>query len=1296
MPEPSSTSETDDVTEPKEPTEAPTAAPVTEVDGATEAAPAPEHVPTSDPEPATGLAAKAKQAVLGVAKRKKKRSSVLASDDVIEDRELRDADGDELAHRDIAHQLADLAKTVDPPVNIALYGPWGSGKSGIGNLLQKEIASWDGRLGGEYVRLDAFKHSDLPLRRSFVHVIAMALGQDDKAKYGKDLYAGTTKTELTLGRKDWLRLAGVFAGFLAIIVFGLAMVLALVAWRQDGSWWDHFTDLVKTTATASLLPATLVTGLVALGSKSFQVDRSTARPESAEQYEQLFTDLIKDSGKKRVVIFVDELDRCAPHEVVGTLDTIRTFLGVKGCIFVVAADQQVLEAALTEGLRQTTPADEANPYYSTGSAYLDKVFQYQVSMPPLLTQSVGAYARTLVEGRAGIWTDLNTRYVLDVLIPSHVRSPRRVKHLINAFALTYRLIEQRHKQGLLSTSPRDVAPAIAKLVCLRVEFPAFARHLELDPHLPEWVLAVREGAEDSIPERVEPRVKALAKEYATSRPPADVIADEPAETVLSQNEDNNEDTVTGHATPVERAHAAQLFAYLTRTRPVTLSRDLVYAQSTGTANGLDGALALKLEEAASDNDTEAVTEILRTMEADDQYRAFAFLVALMRDSSALLGPNIVHATLTAIDDLPDAPHAPFVENLLEAMNTFASTASGMYGPVTARVAWDLTKETTEAHGGLVRHAILQLAESGNLRAKDDFIFEDAQLAIATERSHGDVVALNQWLADGLMEPDTALEPFFAQTDDALIDCLQTLRPNVEVWVDSQLDEVNTYNSKAEVHRAAKERGEEPEPLGAEPTGPDDVLALLGSLAQGREAPVQHAVLRLLLELDAPAAVKAAEDIIPHTAPIHSPALVTLALRAAAQRPLESRSEWFAHINTSGITEVHDGDLYDLALKTWTDSTSDLSDKESALETLAPLTGSRLVSHCQKLTDYVLEHTVWLVDGDDQCTTLVETLDAATKFTRHGYVDVTQFQDGLLEGIADILAEPFTTLSDDGPMHRYATVTIPEVLEGRKDVTSREEHNRILQAALSSPWLSDIQRLETASGYAQIVGPDDVAFPNTTEVLALIEAHGKGTHAALQRWLPLVKPTPTEFAAIYDAAMAKGLSPALLVPAAEEVTSTWDGPEHEAMLSGRFGAVTSLIPSTNWQAVLGWGTIEDARAANLLVERYKTVTNATGRDSVVSLARNHAFTDTSSRGELYEQIVIPMLSEKVGSKANIASVNSGLDLHAALGNAFPHGYKRTFQDALRAAAVSANSKDLDRRAKELGITLPSRGLFGLKK
>jgi hypothetical protein len=122
--------------------------------------------------------------------------------------------------------------------------------------------------------------------------------------------------------------------------------------------------------------------------------------------------------------------------VVTTLKDLKTFLDEAHCVFVVAADREVLERAL-RSVEQATPIRRDEPYYSTPGAFLDKIFQYQIALPPLRGGALTRYARSLVLDKKGLWADLRgdkaSTALLDrviySLIPAHVRSPRRVKIL---------------------------------------------------------------------------------------------------------------------------------------------------------------------------------------------------------------------------------------------------------------------------------------------------------------------------------------------------------------------------------------------------------------------------------------------------------------------------------------------------------------------------------------------------------------------------------------------------------------------------------------------------------------------------------------------------------------------------------------------------------------------------------------------------------------------------------------------------------------------------------------------------
>lgn len=66
--------------------------------------------------------------------RQNNREPVLTGAGLISDSALRDGDGDAFRHQPIAARAVELAVSAAAPVNIALFGPWGSGKSSFYTL----------------------------------------------------------------------------------------------------------------------------------------------------------------------------------------------------------------------------------------------------------------------------------------------------------------------------------------------------------------------------------------------------------------------------------------------------------------------------------------------------------------------------------------------------------------------------------------------------------------------------------------------------------------------------------------------------------------------------------------------------------------------------------------------------------------------------------------------------------------------------------------------------------------------------------------------------------------------------------------------------------------------------------------------------------------------------------------------------------------------------------------------------------------------------------------------------------
>ncbi|EID79117.1 MULTISPECIES: P-loop NTPase fold protein [Rhodococcus] len=107
----------------------------------------------------------------------------------------------------------------------------------------------------------------------------------------------------------------------------------------------------------------------------------------------------------RIVLYVDDLDRCPPERVVGLFEAVHLLLAVRLFVVVVAVDprwllrsiavhyqdlltlpdpSQAMAEILEEGGPEVDPDDEGH-WASTPAQYLEKIFQVVFTLPPLST-----------------------------------------------------------------------------------------------------------------------------------------------------------------------------------------------------------------------------------------------------------------------------------------------------------------------------------------------------------------------------------------------------------------------------------------------------------------------------------------------------------------------------------------------------------------------------------------------------------------------------------------------------------------------------------------------------------------------------------------------------------------------------------------------------------------------------------------------------------------------------------------------------------------------------------------------
>ncbi|MGW7535997.1 P-loop NTPase fold protein [Amycolatopsis sp. NPDC054798] len=168
-------------------------------------------------------------------------------------------------------------------------------------------------------------------------------------------------------------------------------------------------------------------------------------------------------GRRLVVVFVDDLDRCASARVIEVCEAIKLYLDVPGIVFVLACHQSALWHAVREsaGVGDQVSAGE----------YLEKIVQISYRIPVPSTEQ----AMRLVDGylelsNTGGFFDESTK---NMVIERTGRNPRRIKRLINSFVLEYHLSRSWDELG---------AGNLVKVIMLQHFYPDFYRLLANPKH----------------------------------------------------------------------------------------------------------------------------------------------------------------------------------------------------------------------------------------------------------------------------------------------------------------------------------------------------------------------------------------------------------------------------------------------------------------------------------------------------------------------------------------------------------------------------------------------------------------------------------------------------------------------------------------------------------------------------------------------------------------------------------------------------------------------------------------------
>ena len=118
--------------------------------------------------------------------------------------------------------------------------------------------------------------------------------------------------------------------------------------------------------------------------------------KAVREFRTDFEALINKSKQGRIVILIDDLDRCLPRHIIDNLEAIKLFLNVPKTAFVIAADQYIVSNAIKSEYKTIIEASkEDRAHDNLGEAYMEKFIQLPYTLPKLSPKEVETYVTLL-------------------------------------------------------------------------------------------------------------------------------------------------------------------------------------------------------------------------------------------------------------------------------------------------------------------------------------------------------------------------------------------------------------------------------------------------------------------------------------------------------------------------------------------------------------------------------------------------------------------------------------------------------------------------------------------------------------------------------------------------------------------------------------------------------------------------------------------------------------------------------------------------------------------------------------
>lgn len=291
-------------------------------------------------------------------------------------------DQDRFGFNPFALAISDCIRSIDKPYGsvVAIYGPWGSGKSSVINLVRHHLKK-------DAAEIDVIGFPAWMYRSED----ALAVG------FFKELYAGLSPV-----LSGQAKAAGALRK-LGTNLAGASSLAGMAVGLFAGSAGEK-----ATTATLDALGGFIEQG------------------DTAEDLQSTLADALRDAGKKFLVV-IDDLDRLSPEEALVIFRLVKSVGRLPNVMYLLAYDRESTEQAV------------ARRFPSEGAHYLEKIVQAGFELPQPdqshLNTMMGEVLNKLATNAPDI-DPVEFGNQFHAVVAPELKTPRDVLRLANTLSIT--------------------------------------------------------------------------------------------------------------------------------------------------------------------------------------------------------------------------------------------------------------------------------------------------------------------------------------------------------------------------------------------------------------------------------------------------------------------------------------------------------------------------------------------------------------------------------------------------------------------------------------------------------------------------------------------------------------------------------------------------------------------------------------------------------------------------------------------------------------------------------------------